>query len=406
MLRSLLYTLAWVAVACAPGTDEPEAMTSGAARSPSAARICNPGDLQRCRGPNGCMGARECDRSGLGYSTCSCDSVQVPAAGSGGSNQSGLNGSNVPRSSVPAAPSSAAPQSSSGVKPLDLRMALYDKPDPQECDRDEDCAGGCCIQIGTTLRQCETGSHCTLHWITPAPSSLPRWQLGDFARYTGSFSADVVQSRVQDIFKSENGTIFKLHNQQYWLNDFSSVGASPAVGDECSIVPGKALFNLYVGESDKSIGVRQIPVVLDARLVSGSGHLTQSGVYELEGGGYWKVFSESRSTNPRVLLATPNNMDFWIFTEGSMENPVDPALVRADSTVTRVEPNGFVLANGQGWAYFASPPLQADQPNLGAHVIVYQNALINDEQPDLPILDTTWVDGKSMGGLLLVVPAR
>jgi hypothetical protein len=43
---------------------------------------------------------------------------------------------------------------------------------------------------------------------------------------------------------------------------------------------------------------------------------------------------------------------------------------------------------------------------VGDHAIVYQQALINDERPDLPILDTTWLEGKSQGGLILVVPAR
>jgi hypothetical protein len=305
----------------------------------------------------------------------------------------------------PAAASGSGAPSASGAEPPDFRNALYEQPEPQECDVDADCPGGCCIQIGVSLRQCQGDSSCTLHWITPPPKTIRQWLPSDFAGYTGSFAADVVHSRIEESLDSDGHTIFKLENQQYWFN-YSATGPIPAAGDECWIVPGRLLYHLYVSQRDQPLGVSQIPVVSDTSLVGATANLAAHGVYELQGAGYWRVFSESRSTGRRVLLASPNNLNYWIFTEGRSDNPVDPVLVRADSNVTRSEVDGFVLANGQAWAYYASGPLQSEAPAVGDHAIVYQQALVSDDDPDLPILDTTWVEGKSTGGLILVVPAR
>lgn len=401
MLRRLVLSFVWLTMSCQPRTSEPNAPDMSRLGSARTERLCNPSDLQRCTAANGCDGVRVCLRSGLSYGQCICqDASESP--------QRSESASKPRASDVRPVPSSAMASPSVPVTPAanqsnDLRMALYDQPQPQECDRDDDCAGGRCIQIGTTIRQCEDGSHCTLDWITPPPSEIPRWQATSFASYTGTYTTDVVHSRIAEAIKGDSGTMYRLENNQFWMNDLALSGPSPSAGDDCWIVPGRALYNLFVEGVDQPIGVRQITVVLDTEVVSSSGNLSQHGIYQLRSAGYWRVFSESRANSRRVLLATPNNRNYWIFTEGSAENPVDPALVQADSTITRADSMGFSLADGQAWSYFATPSLA---PSAGDHVIIYEQALVDDDQPALPILDTTWIEGKTRGELNLVVPAR
>lgn len=272
---------------------------------------------------------------------------------------------------------------------------------------DRDCpTNACCIQIGPTYRKCQTDKACTLHWTTLPPSSIPQWQFSEFANYTGNFDADVVHSRIVELIQSDAKVLYKLDNGQYWLNDLAS-GAAIQVssGDECWVVPGKSLYELYVGDSKTPTAVRQIPVVLDTDVVAPFRGMTMEGIYQLEGAGYWKVFEASRSTDPRTLLASPNNKDYWIFTASTAENAVDPVAVRGDSTITAIESNGFVLANGQAWAYYTGSS-SLFQPAVGDHVVIYDQTLVDDNQPDLPLLQTTWIEGKSMGELLLVTEGR
>jgi hypothetical protein len=284
----------------------------------------------------------------------------------------------------------------------DYRAQLYGQPQPQECDQDEDCpTGGCCIQIGTTDRQCETDTNCTVHWTTLAPQSVPKWQSTEFAQYTGIFSADVVHSRVVEQIKTGNSVMYKLDNEQYWINDVSSIlSVAVTTGDECWVVPGEYLYNMYVGTSTTSMGVRQIPVVLDTQVVGQFTGIAAEGIYQLNGVGYWRPFEASDSANRRALLATPNNLNYWMFTDGAAENPIDPVTVHADSTVTSIEAGGFDLANGQIWVYQGTPSLESA---VGDHVVVYDVTLHDDEHPDLPLVQSAWVEGTSMNGQLLFV---
>ena len=167
-------------------------------------------------------------------------------------------------------------------------------------------------------------------------------------------------------------------------------------------MPGSSLYNLFVGQTRDPIGVQQVPVVVDTAIRGLTNGLEAYGIYQLEGAGYCRVFSESRTSNRRALLATPNNHDYWLFTEGRSEDPVYPAAVHSDSTVSAVAMSSFQQADGTVWDYLVSPP--SIQPSRGDHAIVYEQALINDEDPDMPLFDNVWLEGKTRGQLLLVLP--
>lgn len=407
MLRMLAWTLAIAVAACAAEGGDSRDVPLEAGHGSN--RICNPGDLRLCSGTNGCNGARVCLSSGLAYDACSCVASGSPSAASSPT-------SNSPRKQqlTPAAGSASAAPSPSGNAGMegpatqnpsvDFRKQFYDAPKPPECALDDDCAGGCCVQIGTSYRQCETGTACTLHWITPAPSTIPRWQQRDIAGYSGSYEADVVHSRIDELIQSGDDVVYKLDNGQYWVNHFATSHSGVSAGDECWVVPGRDLYHLFIGQSRDSIGVQQVPIVLDTQVLSATRALESHGVYELEGAGYWVVFSESKVPTRRALLATPNNVDFWLFTDGRSEDHVDPAEVRSDSSVTTVSPDGVRLADGSAWGYLGTSTLV--QPVIGDHAIVYQQALVDDEDPDMPIFDNVWIEGRTEGQLLLVLPAR
>jgi hypothetical protein len=214
-----------------------------------------------------------------------------------------------------------------------------------------------------------------------------------------------VKSRVVERFSSGRALIYKLQNGQYWLESLPGTETPPPIGRECLVVPGTYLYSLYIGDSNDPLGVMQIPVVLDTSVLGDFEEMLAGGVYALDGAGYWKVFLGSASPNPRVILASPNNLNYWIFTAGNSDDPVDPVVVRADSTVTSIEATGFQLANGQAWAYFGSNRLQP--PVVRDHVIVYDLTLYDDAEPDpQPLLQNAWVDGRSMQTLMLVELVR
>lgn len=404
-----LVALLFIVAGCGGSEAAPLTIPMKTPASTGPSVLCNPGDFRRCTTNSGCEGTRECLPDSA-YGPCVCEESEATGADGEEKSSHAAAGSASPRAPDPqralAGAPSPPPLDAASSSTTDYRAALYDRPDPQECDEDKDCqSDACCIQIGTTYRKCETGSACTLHWTTLPSPNLPQWQYRQFAGYTGNFNADIVHAHIAELIHSDTALAYRLDNGQYWLTQLASSAPRVASGDECWVVPGKYLYGLYVGDSRTAISVRQIPIVLDTNAVGPFKGMTMQGIYELDGAGYWRVFDASPSTNARTLLASPNNRDYWIFTEGATEDPVFPTTVRSDSTVARAESNGFVLTSGQAWAYYSTPTTTI-RPANADHVVVYDQTLVDDNQPDLPLLQTTWIEGRSMGELLLVTPAQ
>ena len=300
-------------------------------------------------------------------------------------------------------PSSSPAGSSPAPSATSYLARGYAPHDPPECTRDEDCGSGCCSWIGVDLRKCQTGSACTLQWITLPPSGLPRWAATTALSYTGSLEADVVHSQVGEDIKSGQYLVHVLANGQYWQD----MGLNPAAlaGEDVVIVPARFWFDMYVGKSTSPVPVRQLPVVLDTQVVDpGYTGIQPNGVHQVNGAGYWKVFSEAKGSSRRALLATPNNVDFWMFTEGRDENHCDPVESYGEGIVSLVAQDGFGLSNGQQWSYVVNPgtPL----PAMGDRVVIYLNALVNIEEPDTPLISTYWIDGKRVAGVPWVERVR
>lgn len=298
-----------------------------------------------------------------------------------------------------ATPNSGAPS------PTSYLARGYAPHEPPECVRDEDCGVGCCRWIGVEYRACRTDTACTLNWITLAPAGLPRWNPSSAAVFTGNLEADIVRARVTEDFKSGRYWVHVLDNGSYWQG--MGFEAVPLAGMDVIIVPAMIWFDMYVGDSTTAVPVRQLPVVLDTQIVDPDYRGVQShGVHELNGGGHWKVFSEANGAMRRALLTTPNNLDYWLFTEGKEENHCDPVEVHDEGTVSSISANGFALSSGQQWAYVVDPlpPL----PRVGDRMVVYLNALVDSAKPkeENPLIVTYWIAGKSDVGLPWVERVR
>lgn len=274
---------------------------------------------------------------------------------------------------------------------LQVLAQWYDAPKPQECNQDDDCGTGCCNQIGTTLRKCypDSDSSCHLRWVTLPPAALPRWDFTSEARFTGSFEQDVIKSRVEEVWRSGDSTVYRLANRQYW--EELNVANKPTLvtGVEVVIAPAELMFTMVAFGTTQARYVRQVPVVLDTKLLSPTTNLETNGIYELEKGGYWRVFTMTMMSDRRVLLASPNNVDFWIYSAGEDQNPADPATVFADGVAT-TRSGGFSVDDGTAWAYVID---NGKPVSNGEHVIVYNLTLYDDRTNDNMSAPYCWYEG-------------
>ncbi len=275
---------------------------------------------------------------------------------------------------------------------LEVLAQWYDAPEPQECDRDEDCGTGCCRQIGTHLRQCypDSDTSCHLRWVTLPPGTLPRWDFAREARFTASFDRDVIKTQVQEVWKSGDTPVYRLANGQYW-EDLNILNKTPLeTGAEVLIAPAELSFTMVAIGTTEARHMRQIPVVLDTAILSPTTNLETNGIYELdEGGGYWRVFGMTVMSDRRALVTTPNNVDFWIYTAGEDHNHVDPVKVFADGDATAMN-GGFTVNDGTAWAYV----IDNDKPVPdGAHVIVYNLTFYDDRRDDNSSAPYCWYAG-------------
>lgn len=289
--------------------------------------------------------------------------------------------------SVPTPPkdpqASTPPRANPGpsIEAIDWLERSYGAPEPQECIRDADCGTGCCRQIGNQYRKCypDSDSSCHLRWMEPAPSFLPQWDLSDRAEYTGSFQADLVTARIAEVRQAGRHKVFKLDNGQYWEELAPAV--VPSVGDTVRIAPSPFFYNMDAGGDSATdlVGVMQLPVVADTMVTGPFSGMEMNGIYALMGAGYWRVHSPSASTDRWVLLTSPNNVDFWVYTAGVNEGPVMPAHVYADGDALTATSGGFTLDDGTAWQYVVMP---FDAVPVGARTVVYRLAFYDDRRPE------------------------
>jgi hypothetical protein len=199
----------------------------------------------------------------------------------------------------------------------------------------------------------------------------------------------VIHSRVEEVWKSGDMTVYRLANGQYWDELDLLNKATPATGVEVLIAPAELMFTMVAIGTTEARLVRQVPVVLDTTLLSPTTDLETDGIYELDKGGYWRVFGMTMMSDRRVLLTTPNNADFWIYSAGEAENPVDPATVFADGKATALN-GGFSVDDGTAWAYVIDNGKPV--PN-GEHVIVYNLTLYDDRRDDNMSAPYCWYEG-------------
>jgi hypothetical protein len=258
----------------------------------------------------------------------------------------------------------------------------YGQPEPPECIRDSDCGNGCCRQIGNQFRMCypDSDNSCHLRWVEPPPSNLPRWDPSQLARYTGSFTADVVSARVEEVWSSGQSRIFKLNNGQYWEELLASGGA-PGVGAEVRIAPAPFFWSMDAGALTSSdlLGVMQLPVIADTEVSGPFDGMESNGVYAVGAAGYWRVHRDSPSRDRRVLLTTPNNIDYWLYTPSTDQNHVDPTHVFADGEAITATDTEFSLNDGTRWGYVVTPQ---DPLSVGVQAVVFRLALHDDRKPD------------------------
>ena len=286
----------------------------------------------------------------------------------------------VPNNQRP--PAATPPVNPGSIGPVDWLRETYGAPEPQECNRDSDCGTGCCVQIGNQYRKCypDSDNGCHLRWVEPPPSFLPRWSPADRVEYTGSFEADLVTARITEVRQAGRYKIFKLDNGQYW-EELAPRSVSPSVGDPVRIAPSPFFYSMDAGADSAMdlIGVMQLPVVADTAVMGPFSGMEMNGIYALMGAGYWRVFHSSASTDPWALLTSPNNVDFWLYTEAVDQGHVDPAHVFADGDAVTSMPGGFTLDDGSAWQYVVMP---RDPVPVGARTVVYRLALFDDRRPD------------------------
>jgi hypothetical protein len=186
-----------------------------------------------------------------------------------------------------------------------------------------------------------------------------------------------------------------LVNGQYWEEQSVLSSGKPAikVGDDALIAPGMGFYTMMIlGETEARFAM-QIPVVIDTTVAGPTGNMSNNGIYELNSGGYWKVFSESQSSDRRVLLASPNNLDFWIYSGGAAQNPADPVEVFSDGQATAMM-GGFSVDDGTQWEYVSD---NGQPVPTGKHVLVYNVTFFDDRREDNSAAPYVWWEGLGFG---------
>lgn len=267
--------------------------------------------------------------------------------------------------------------------PIDWLKIRYGEPRPPDCTQDADCGDGCCIQLNNHYQKCypDDDEACHIRWESPAPAGLPLWDPNAAARYTGDFDADLIEASVVDVWGSGRSRIYKLSNGQYW--EAIAPSKDPSVGQTVKIAPNPYRYNMDAGGVITSIdllGVLQLPVIADTEVWGTFAGMEQQGLYELELAGWWRVSEASASRDPRVILTSPNNRDFWLYTASVAQAPVDPAEVYADGEVLSASATDFALSDGTRWRYMLARPL--DPAPVGARAVVFNLAVFDDRHID------------------------
>lgn len=203
----------------------------------------------------------------------------------------------------------------------------------------------------------------------------------------------MIKSRIQEVWKSADRFVYRLANAQYWEELTLLSTTTLNAGAEVLIAPAELMFTMVtIGASDARF-VRQMPVVLDTTLRGPTANVETNGIYKLDRGGYWRVFGMTMMSDRRVLLTSPNNVDFWIYSAGEAENHADPATVFADGKATALN-GGFSVDDGTAWAYVIDNGKPV--PN-GEHVIVYNLTLHDDRRQDNSSAPYCWYAGLGFG---------
>jgi hypothetical protein len=225
--------------------------------------------------------------------------------------------------------------------------------------------------------------------VTLPPAALARWDLASEARFTGSFSQDVIKSGVQQVWKSGDRTVYVLANAQYWEELAIPSDTTLKAGTDVLVAPAELMFTMVAIGTTQARFVRQIPVELDTVLVGPTTNIGVNGLYKLDKGGYWRIFGMTMMSDRRVLLTSPNAVHFWIYSAGEAENHADPATVFADGKATALN-GGFSVDDGTAWAY----AIDNDKPvPNGQHVIVYNLTISDDRRDDNTSAPYCWYEG-------------